>query len=324
MQKITIVLASVLMLSFGASSAIAQDETPQPGWDFGWDEEYEEVSWLLDNGGGASVEFWIDNRDPLPLDLNIEWEADFGADLDLSESVNVGAQSNKSFTLEISNVTLLDYLANSTGNLRITATRASPIDGSDLTLDAKVLEGEFTIPRIANLDVELIFLGYPVSAGTTSQMEVVITNNGNMKDKVVSPTLVAQGCPQLSLSGLDDLENTVVDSVHDGTEINTVTAEVSLSPASSHPSKECTIELAIVSDGGGGTSITTQFVDIEAVSDSSGDGSSSSGGDGDNSSNPQNGGDSPGSFIDETMPASSLLATTLVIGLVAVLPRKKR
>ncbi|HIG03766.1 MAG TPA: hypothetical protein EYQ53_05235 [Candidatus Poseidoniales archaeon] len=319
MRKSVLILVSFMVLSLSSISALAQDDIPQPGWDIGWNEDFEDITWLMDTDGEVMVEFWVDNQDPLPIDINIAWEADLDADLDISESINIAAQSNKTFEVTITNVTVIEHLANSTGNVRITATRASPIDGSDVTLDAKVIEGDFEIPRIADLDVELIYLGFPVSAGTTAMMEVVLTNNGNMRDKAVSPTIVAQGCPQLSLDGLSEVENTVVNSVHDGNQINTVTVEVSISPASSHPSKECTIELAIVSEGGGGTSITTQFVDIEAVNSNSDDG----GDDDDSSSNggvDDNGGD--GSFIKESMPATSLFATTALIVVVAIIIRR--
>ncbi len=320
MRKSVLILVSFMVLSLSSISALAQDDIPQPGWDIGWSEDFEDITWLMDTDGEVMVEFWVDNQDPLPIDINIAWEADLDADLDISESINIAAQSNKTFEVTITNVTVIEHLANSTGNVRITATRASPIDGSDVTLDAKVIEGDFEIPRIADLDVELIYLGFPVSAGTTAMMEVVLTNNGNMRDKAVSPTIVAQGCPQLSLDGLSEVENTVVNSVHDDIEgINTVSVEVSISPASSHPSKECTIELAIVSEGGGGTSITTQFVDIEAVNSNSDDG----GDDDDSSSNggvDDNGGD--GSFIKESMPATSLFATTALIVVVAIIIRR--
>ena len=124
-------------------------------------------------------------------------------------------------------------------------------------------------------------------------MEVILTNNGNMRDKVVSPTLIANGCPQLSLSGIDNLDNLVVDSEHDGSKNPETTTEITLSPASSHPSKKCTIEIAVVSDGGGGTSISTQEVEIKSsessensggAGDSNGDSNQSGTGDGDDGS----------------------------------------
>ena len=90
-----------------------------------------------------------------------------------------------------------------------------------------------------------------------------------MRDKVVSPTLIANGCPQLSLSGIEELDGILVDSVHDGAGTAQKAAEITLSPASSHPSKKCTIEIAVVSDGGGGTSISTEEVDIKAAQTSS-------------------------------------------------------
>ena len=294
MKNMNLLLTIVLLISIFPLPAMAQDG-PDTGWSIGWEEEFGEGPWKLSENGKLLLEFWAENNDPFPIEINLDFEAELNASIDMPETINIGAQSNTTTEIEVENVTVLDHLAGTLGDFAVIATRASPIDGSDVTVDPQNsrLEGQIEIPRIADLQVELVDLGFTVTAGSTTTMEVILTNNGNMRDKVVSPTLIANGCPQLSLSGIDNLDNLVVDSEHDGSKNPETTTEITLSPASSHPSKKCTIEIAVVSDGGGGTSISTQEVEIKSsessennggTGDSNGDSNQSGTGDGDDGS----------------------------------------
>ena len=196
MTRIVLFLCVLIAFSFIPSSTVAQD-APDTGWAVGWEEEFGEGPWMLSESGTLTLEFWAENFDPYPLELNLEYEADLNASIDLPESINIGAQSNITTTIEIENITVLDFLAGSSGDILITATRANPIDGSDVSIDPEnsQLEGEIVVPRIADLRVELQALGFTVTAGTTATMEVLLINDGNLRDKVVSPTLIANGCP---------------------------------------------------------------------------------------------------------------------------------
>ena len=294
MKNMNLLLTIVLLISIFPLPAMAQDG-PDTGWSIGWEEEFGEGPWKLSENGKLLLEFWAENNDPFPIEINLDFEAELNASIDMPETINIGAQSNTTTEIEVENVTVLDHLAGTLGDFAVIATRASPIDGGDVTVDPQNsrLEGQIEIPRIADLQVELVDLGFTVTAGSTTTMEVILTNNGNMRDKVVSPTLIANGCPQLSLSGIDNLDNLVVDSEHDGSKNPETITEITLSPASSHPSKKCTIEIAVVSDGGGGTSISTQEVEIKSsessennggTGDSNGDSNQSGTGDGDDGS----------------------------------------
>ena len=326
MTRIVLCICTLMAFSFIPSSTMAQpDEIPDTGWAVGWEEEFGEGPWMLSESGTLTLEFWAENYDPYPLELNLEYEADLNASIDLPELINIGAQSNITTTIEIENVTVLDFLAGSTGDFTITAIRANPIDGGDVTIDPEnsQLEGELVIPRIADLKVELQALGFKVSAGTTAPMEVMLINNGNIRDKVVSPTLIANGCPQLSLIGIGDLDGLLVDSIHDGAKNPQTTEEIILSPASSHPTKTCTIEIAVVSDGGGGTSISTQEVDIKASQSSSGEGSSSSSDGNGSGTDPPDGGDvDDGSSISTGfLPAPGITVSVMAIAVAAIMRR---
>ena len=325
MTRIVLFLCTLIAFSFIPSSTLAQTDIPDAGWAVGWEEEFGEGPWMLSESGTLTLEFWAENFDPYPLELNLEYEADLNASIDLPESINIGAQSNITTTIKIENVTVLDFLAGSSGDILITATRANPIDGSDVSIDPEnsQLEGEIVVPRIADLRVELQTLGFTVTAGTTATMEVLLINDGNLRDKVVSPTLIANGCPQLSLIGIGELDGLLVDSIHDGSKNPHTTAEITLTPASSHPTKSCTIEIAVVSDGGGGTSISTQDVDIKAAKSSSNEGtSSSSNGTGTDSSSGGEGAD--GATINtDFLPAPGIIVSGISITVAAIMRRQE-
>ena len=326
MNRVALLLCALMAFSFIPYSAMAQpDEIPEAGWAIGWEEEFSEGPWMLSESGTLTLEFWAENYDPYPLELNLEYEADLNASIDLPDSINIGAQSNMSTTIEIENVTVLDFLAGSTGDITITATRANPVEGGDVTIDPSnsQIEGKVIIPRIADLRVELQALGFTLTSGTTATMEVLLINDGNIRDKVVSPTLIANGCPQLSLIGIGDLDGVVVDSIHDGAKNPQTTAEITLSPASSHPTKTCTIEIAVVSDGGGGTSISTQEVDIKAAKSSSDEGSSSnSNGNGTDSGSSIDGDDDDGASINtDFLPAPGIIITGVAFAVAAIMRR---
>ena len=328
MNRISLLLCALMAFSFIPYSAMAQpDDIPDTGWAVGWEEEFGEGPWMLSESGTLILEFWAENFDPYPLELNLEYEAELNASIDLPESINIGAQSNITTTIEIENVTVLDFLAGSSGEITITATRANPIGGSDVSIDPEnsQIEGKIVVPRIADLRVELQDLGFTVTAGTTATMDVLLINDGNLRDKVVSPTLIANGCPQLSLIGIGELNGLLVDSVHDGSKNTHKTAEITLTPASSHPTKKCTIEIAVVSDGGGGTSISTQDVDIKAAKSSSDEGSSSSSnGNGTGAGTSTGGEGDDGATIDsDFLPAPGIIVSGISIIVAAIMRRQE-
>ena len=326
MKKTVMAFVVLFALSFLPSNTVAQEQEPEIGWEIGWEEDNGEEPWMLSESGTLKINFWAENKDPYPLELNLEFEAELGATIDLPESINIGAQSNTSTEIEVKNVTVLDHLAGTTGDIAIIATRANPVDGSDVSLDPQNarLEGQIKVPRIADLKVELQPLGFTVTAGTTTAMEVILTNNGNMRDKVVSPTLIANGCPQLSLSGIQEIDGLLVDSIHEAGSLTgaDTSAEITLSPSSSHPTKKCTIEIAVVSDGGGGTSISTQEIDIGAAQSSGSDTGTPS--DGNNSDSSGSDGNEETKIISDSLPAPSVIVVTVAIISAAIIHRKDR
>ena len=226
-------------------SATAQDDPPDipAGWEIGIDTPQDtEPIFEIGLDGEVSVKFWIDNQNMAAMNLDIEFDIPFDGSANGPETVEVSAQTNKTFDFTINQIDVAAFAASQSDRFIVTGTVTGysglPTTGGD----SKDGEGNVTIPMVVDLTIDLSESGGPLNAGTTSSLEVIVSNEGNAVDSVYKVT-VTDSCPLLDVGGAEELEGIAIEMGENLTQILNITT------SDSHPSKNCVIEISIQSRG---------------------------------------------------------------------------
>ena len=238
-------LTLLLVLSLLPFSVTAQDDQPDipAGWEIGIDTPQDtEPTFDIELDGEVSVKFWIDNQNMLSINLDIEFDIPFDGSVNGPETVEVSGQTNKSFDFTIKQIDVAAFAANQRDRFVVTGTVTSysgiPTTGGD----SKDGEGNVTIPMVVDLTIDLSESNGPLNAGTTSSLEVIVSNQGNAVDSVYKVT-VTDSCPLLEVGGAEELESIAIEMGDNLTQI------LNISTSDSHPTKNCVIEISIQSRG---------------------------------------------------------------------------
>ena len=238
-------LTLILVLAMMPFSATAQDDPPDipAGWEIGIDTPQDtEPIFEVGLDGEVSVKFWIDNQNMAAMSLDIEYDIPFDGSANGPETVEVSAQTNKTFDFIINQIDVAAFAASQSDRFIVTGTVTGysglPTTGGD----SKDGEGNVTIPMVVDLTVDLSESGGPLNAGTTSSLEVIVSNEGNAVDSVYKVT-VTDSCPLLDVGGAEELEGIAIEMG------NNLTQTLNISTSESHPTKNCVIEISIQSRG---------------------------------------------------------------------------
>jgi len=238
-------LTLILVLAMMPFSATAQDDPPDipAGWEIGIDTPQDtEPIFEIGLDGEVSVKFWIDNQNMVAMSLDIEYDIPFDGSANGPETVEVSAQTNKTFDFTINQIDVAAFAASQSDRFIVTGTVTGysglPTTGGD----SKDGEGNVTIPMVVDLTVDLSESGGPLNAGTTSSLEVIVSNEGNAVDSVYKVT-VTDSCPLLDVGGAEELEGIAIEMG------NNLTQTLNISTSESHPTKNCVIEISIQSRG---------------------------------------------------------------------------
>ena len=235
----------ILVLAMMPFSATAQDDTPDipAGWEIGIETPQDtEPIFEIGLDGEVSVKFWIDNQNMAAMSLDIEYDIPFDGSANGPETVEVSAQTNKTFDFTINQIDVAEFAASQSDRFIVTGTVTGysglPTTGGD----SKDGEGNVTIPMVVDLTVDLSESSGPLNAGTTSSLEVIVSNEGNAVDSVYKVT-VTDSCPLLDVGGAEELEGVAIEMGGNLTQI------LNISTSESHPTKNCVIEISIQSRG---------------------------------------------------------------------------
>ena len=238
-------LTLILVLAMMPFSATAQDDPPDipAGWEIGIDTPQDtEPIFEIGLDGEVSVKFWIDNQNMAAMSLDIEYDIPFDGSANGPETVEVSAQTNKTFDFTIKQIDVAAFAASQSDRFIVTGTVTGysglPTTGGD----SKDGEGNVTIPMVVDLTIDLSEAGGPLNAGTTSSLEVIVSNEGNAVDSVYKVT-VTDSCPLLDVGGAEELEGIAIEMGENLTQILNITT------SDSHPTKNCVIEISIQSRG---------------------------------------------------------------------------
>jgi hypothetical protein len=239
-------LTLLLVLAMIPFSATAQDDPPDipAGWEIGIDTPQDtEPIFEIGLDGEVSVKFWIDNQNIVSINLDIEFDIPFDGSTNGPETVEVSAQTNKSFDFTINQIDVAAFAASQSDRFIVTGTVTTYGPGIPTTGgDSKDGEGNITIPMVVDLTIDLAEPTGPLNAGTTSSLEVIVSNQGNAVDSVYKVT-VTDSCPLLEVGGAEELESIAIEMGNNLTQI------LNISTSGSHPTKNCVIEISIQSRG---------------------------------------------------------------------------
>jgi hypothetical protein len=304
---VTILLVGVLLPLTSAQ----QPEVPQ--WEMDWVDEDEPV--LLDLDGNKYfneyIIFYIENTRPTPIEifLDVSFDNDDVFDVDVPDSVDVEGGSNVTVQITISGSGIGDdgsmHQADSTfdtleliGEERIAGTS---IGSQQIEKTLQFAPYHKLIPSVDENDIG------DLEAGTDEGVIVSVKNDGNSADSVSATSVSISGCPLLDVMGEDSLKGTNIPLG------GSVTAELKISAANNHPAKKCTIQITITSEGSGKSSSMNFEIKVDAPEEESNSNSVS------NTDNTVQ--DSDFEIEDNSLPAPSLLACTLMLLIAALIRR---
>lgn len=262
-MSVRAIVLSFLLLAAGLpmlAMVEAQDQPDVPlGWSIGIETERDtEPEFEIGLDGSVQLSFWIDNTNLASMEFDITYDLPFDGTESGSSSVEVAAQTNKSFDFTVQDVDVAAFAAEQSDifsvRAEVTAYAAVPLTSGG---DVQEAEGNLTIPAVVDLTVKLEEPSGPMNAGTTSVLEVTISNDGNSDDSVYKATLT-DTCPLLEISGHENLEGVAI------TKGTNMTGFLNLTSSTSHPNKNCVIEIAIQSkaDIDAGRSITADSDEV--------------------------------------------------------------
>ena len=239
----------VLMCSFPA----AQGQDMQgPSWEMGWvtdvDPKYSvelEEDWDLT----GELVIFVSNEGPaaLNLDLTYDYDEDGPFSFDGPESIEVAGNTNDTFTVSITGAEA-DVVRAFSPSSSIEFKVVGEEKVGDSTLRNQELEADITVPRMYRLVPEAIQPTEDLFAGSWVEFTLEVSNLGNTQDAITTGEATIRSCPHLSVSGLDQLDNTVVQVTNDKGD-NKVVFTLRLEASSSHQERTCEVTLSVQSEG---------------------------------------------------------------------------
>ena len=239
----------VLMCSFPA----AQGQDMQgPSWEMGWvtdvDPKYTvelEEDWDLT----GELVIFVSNEGPaaLNLDLTYDYDEDGPFSFDGPESIEVAGNTNDTFTVSITGAEA-DVVRAFSPSSSIEFKVVGEEKVGDSTLRNQELEADITVPRMYRLVPEAIQPTEDLFAGSWVEFTLEVSNLGNTQDAITTGEATIRSCPHLSVSGLDQLDNTVVQVTNDKGD-NKVVFTLRLEASSSHQERTCEVMLSVQSEG---------------------------------------------------------------------------
>ncbi len=287
-------------------------------WQFGWDTDVEPSYDLALDGEKWKIEdtlvFFVDNPriNDLSLTIVVEFEDDIEfIDASFEESITVSAQSNETFSIELT-TSDADAVRSHSPSDKITIVVTAEENTGGALASPKEIDANLNVPRHHKLLPEVALVVDSVDAGTWVEETLLLNNMGNSVDAASSIEAEIRSCPLLEIEDLEEGEGIQVQPTDvDGNQPTEILFRIA--PSSAHPTKTCEVTIIVTSEGNGLERSTVFTIDI----DESGGSQDSNGGDtGSSSSN--SGSNSDGS---SALPALAPQTLFILLGIVALLRR---
>ena len=197
----------------------------------------------LSKEGVTTITFLVINDGLLSIEVSFEYDKAFEGSYSGPSEGTIDASSNESFTLEISNIDVLNYAARTQDTFLITANLDSIQGIPQMSPSIKESEGKLMIPIVYELDIEIDDPIGPMNAGSDMLLRITVLNNGNIEDRV-GEVEISDNCPLLSPNnGLDSL---MTINLNAG---KSAQSDLRLTASESHPRRNCKVEVTISSNG---------------------------------------------------------------------------
>ena len=255
-----------LLLLMGLPAAQSQD-VQGPAWEMGWvtdvDPKYIvdlEEDWDLT----GDLVIYVSNEGPaeLNLALSYDYDEDGPFSFDGPDSIEVAGNTNDTFTISISGEdaqTVRSFSPSS--SLELTVLGEEKL--GDSTLRSQEVSADITVPRMYRLIPNLIEPTDTLFSGSWVDFTMEVSNLGNTQDAITKGEATVRSCPHLSVAGLDQLENTVV-QVTNANGDNVVRFTLRLEASTSHQERTCEVSISVESEGDKSERSSTFNVDVVA------------------------------------------------------------
>ena len=259
-------LLLALMLALTLPVGQAQD-MQGPSWEMGWvtdvDPKYVvdlEDDWDLT----GELVVYVANEGPAALNLALtyDYDEDGPFELDGPESIEVAGNTNDTFRITITGAEA-DVVRAFSPSSSVELVVVGEEKVGDSTLRTQELEADITVPRMYRLVPDAMEPTDVLFAGSWVDFTLEVSNLGNTQDAITMGEATVRSCPHLTVSGLEQLDNTVV-QVTNANGDNKATFTLRLEASSSHQERTCEVSIAVESEGDGNQRSSTFNVDVSA------------------------------------------------------------
>ncbi|MED5567460.1 MAG: hypothetical protein VX382_06340 [Candidatus Thermoplasmatota archaeon] len=267
MKHILPMLITVALLSC-VPVAHAQD-MQGPSWEMGWvtdvDPKYVvdlEDDWDLT---GELVVF-VSNDGPaaLNLDITYDYDEDGPFSFDGPDSIEVAGNTNDTFRISITGAES-DVVRAFSPSSSVELVVLGEEKVGDSTLRSQEVSADVTVPRMYRLMPNAVAPTDVLFAGSWVDFTLEVSNLGNTQDAITTGEATVRSCPHLTVTGLDQLDDTVV-PVTNANGDNKATFTLRLEASSSHQERTCEVSIAVESEGDKTQRSSTFNVDVKAPS----------------------------------------------------------
>lgn len=266
-------LVFVLTFLLGASvlSAIpvnAQSPIDGQSWTLGWATDMDStyiVEMDLDWDAEGEIIAYVENNRMAQLELDLTYEFDSWVPFSFSgpETITVSANGNDTFTVKFSSIDdddTREYSPDNSSTLTISAEEKV----GDTSASTQEIEGDVSVPRVFDLRPAVTLPDETLHAGSWIDLSTQLVNNGNARDAVKEASVQFRSCPHLSMTGLDELADTLVETTgaQNGKD---VFATLRLEASDSQPNRVCEVTISLTSEGDDASRSVTFELEVMAV-----------------------------------------------------------
>ena len=238
-----------------------------PSWEMGWvtdvDPKYTvdlEDDWDLT----GSLVVYVSNEGPTTLNLALtyDYDEDGPFELDGPETVEVAGNANDTFTITITGAEA-DVVRAFSPSSSVELVVVGEEKVGDSSLRTQEIEADITVPRMYRLVPNAVEPTDVLFAGSWVDFSLEVSNLGNTQDAITMGEATIRSCPHLSVTGLEQLENTVV-QVTNANGDNKAIFTLRLEASSSHQERSCEVSIAVESEGDNNKRSSTINVNVNA------------------------------------------------------------
>lgn len=223
-----------------------------PAWEMGWvtdvDPKYiveVEEDWDLE----GELVFYVNNEglSELTLELTYDFDGEGPFTFDGPESVSIPGNSNDTFSITIAGKTAEEVRSFSpSSKIELTVIGEETVGGS--TIRSQEIQADVAVPKMFRLIPEIIPPTETLFAGSWVDFTLEVSNLGNTQDAIKSSDVNIRSCPHLSVTGMEEAEDTIVKVTTSNGE-NKVSFSLRLQATSSHQERSCELTISVQSEG---------------------------------------------------------------------------